>query len=56
MKRTLKTCLTAVSVTANEFYLNDSIPHYTIACPQDLAQEITIFRDNIVGLLMEKGG
>ena len=56
MKRTLTTCIAAVSVTANEFHLTDSIPHYTEACPQDLAQEVTILRDNIGALLMEKGG
>ena len=56
MKRTLTTCIAAVSVTANEFFLTDFIPHYTVACPQDLAQEVTILRDNISALLMEKGG
>ena len=53
MQKIISTCLVAVPVLAGRAPRPEPQPHYTVACPEDAAKEITTLRNGIVRQLGE---
>jgi len=53
MQKIISTCLVAVPVLAGRAPRPEPQPHYTVACPEDAAKEITTLRNGIIRQLGE---
>ena len=53
MQKTIATYLIAGLASATNASMPEPLPHYSLACPDNSANEVTALRDNIRNLIRE---
>ena len=56
MQKTITACLVAGLASAINTSMPEPLPHYSFACSDESANEVTALRDNIRNLIREKDG